>query len=111
MIEHGQVCYLQLPTTDVEASKAFYAGVFGWTVDDGTGFEAPGVIGQWITDRPVADAGPLLWIAVSDMDRTLAATTEHGGTHHTAPFPDGDERTLAVVRDPSGTELGLASHP
>ena len=51
-IVHGQVCYLQVPTTDLAASARFYAAVLGWQTDAReAGFEAPGVIGQFVTDR------------------------------------------------------------
>ena len=54
-IVHGQVCYLQVPTTDLAASARFYAAVLGWRTDPHeAGFEAPGVIGQFVTDRSPA---------------------------------------------------------
>ena len=56
---HGRIDYLQLPARDVARSEAFYAAVFGWSVENGS-FEAPGTIGQWTTERtPSPDAGPL----------------------------------------------------
>ena len=60
-LAHGQLCYLQIPAYDVAASARFYGRVFGWRVDPpGAGFEAPGLIGEWTTDRPPApDSGPL----------------------------------------------------
>ena len=47
---HGRIDYLQLPARDVARSAAFYAAVFGWSVENGS-FEAPGMIGQWTTER------------------------------------------------------------
>jgi hypothetical protein len=29
---NGKLCYVEIPATDVAASAAFYAGVFGWTI-------------------------------------------------------------------------------
>ena len=63
-MERGQLCYLQIPADDVEISARFYERVFGWGVDPpDTGFEAPGLIGQWVTDRPASPgSGPVGWI-------------------------------------------------
>ncbi|MCP4417483.1 MAG: VOC family protein, partial [Chloroflexi bacterium] len=30
----GVFCWVELSTTDAEAAKAFYTGLFGWEVDD-----------------------------------------------------------------------------
>jgi len=48
----GQIGYLQLPAVDVARSAAFYESVFGWSTDlASASFEAPGMIGQWITEH------------------------------------------------------------
>ena len=73
------------------------------------GFEAPGVIGQWVTDRPAtADAGVLLWIHVDSIDAALQMVRARGGRVVGAPTPDGDERWLATVLDPAGNAIGIA---
>ena len=78
----GQLCYLQIPALDVTTSARFYARVFGWQVDPPeAGFEAPGLIGQWVTDRPPApDAGPVGWIHVHDVRATLDLARDAGAT-------------------------------
>ena len=30
----GTFCWVELATTDGEAAKKFYSGLFGWTIDD-----------------------------------------------------------------------------
>jgi predicted enzyme related to lactoylglutathione lyase len=109
---HGQLVYVQIPALDATASARFYERVFGWQVDPpGTGFEAPGLIGQWVTDRPAApDAGPLAWIFVTDVDRALELAASCGGEVVEQPYPDGPVRVLATVRDPAGNLVGLAGH-
>ena len=111
-IVHGQVCYLQIPTTDLAASARFYAAVLGWQTDAGeAGFEAPGVIGQFVTDRaPAPDAGVVLWVAVDDVDAAVSAAEANGGRVLDAPSPDGPTRFLTTVADPSGNPVGLVSH-
>jgi predicted enzyme related to lactoylglutathione lyase len=110
-LTHGQVVYLQLPAADVATAAAFYQSVFGWRVEPPQpGFEAPGLIGQWVDDRPPAgDAGPLLWISVDDIETALSLCREHGGDVVEDPSPDGP-RTLATITDPAGNRIGLAQH-
>jgi predicted enzyme related to lactoylglutathione lyase len=110
-LAHGQLCYLQIPAHDVAASARFYGRVFGWRVDPpGAGFEAPGLIGEWTTDRPpAADAGPLGWMMVRDVAETLGAAERAGGTVRQGPIPDGPRR-LASFLDPAGNLVGIAQH-
>src|SRR5664280_2696458 len=78
---HGQVCYLQLPTTDLAASIAFYTAVFGWRGEPEFGsFEAPGLIGQWTDDlTPAPGSGPVLWLGVDQLWPALIRVVSHGG--------------------------------
>lgn len=64
MTTHGQVSYLQIPALDAMQSAGFYEKVFGWHIERPyPSFESPGLIGQWVTDRPAAPAGGVLaWI-------------------------------------------------
>ena len=109
---HGQVCYLQLPAADRNRAAVFYQAVFAWQAEvHDPDFEAPGVIGQWVEDRrPAPDAGPVLWLAVADMNETLELVTRHGGQILEPPAPDGPTRTLATIADPEGNPIGLAGH-
>ena len=111
-LAHGQVCYLQLPAADGARAAAFYAAVFGWEIEEpAPDFVPPGLIGQWVPGRPPApDAGPMLWLHVTDLAGTLARVTAHGGKILDPPSPDGPDRTLATIEDPEGNPLGLAAH-
>ena len=106
----GALGYLQLPTTDVAASIAFYEAVLGWRGEPAhASFEAPGLIGQWTTDLSPSPSGPVLWFTVDDLFPTLTRVTEHGGTVRGAPVLDQGERWLVEVDDPSGNRLGLVA--
>ena len=110
-LEPGQLCYLQIPALDITASARFYERLFGWEVDPPeAGFEAPGLIGQWVTDRPPApDAGPVGWINVADVGRALKDAQAAGATPREGPLPDGP-RLLASFTDPAGNLVGIVSH-
>ncbi len=72
---------------------------------------SPGLIGQWVPDRPpAADTGPTIWIHVADLDQALSLVVAHGGTVTSPPEPDGPSRTLATILDSEGNPIGLAAH-
>jgi hypothetical protein len=108
----GGISYLRIPATDVAESARFYQAVLGWELDgdpeapsfhDGTGH----VIGHWRTDVAVAhDAGIVPYIYVTDLDRTLARVSEHGGHVVHGPYLEGSLR-IATVHDPAGNLIGI----
>ncbi len=108
----GGVSYLRIPAPDPKRSAAFYASVFGWTVDadreepsfqDGTGH----VIGHFMADLPVAGAaGVRPYVYVERVTDTLERAVAHGGEVATEPYPEGN-LTVATFRDPAGNELGV----
>jgi predicted enzyme related to lactoylglutathione lyase len=108
---HGQIGYLQLPALDVARSAAFYEAVFGWSVDPTHGsFEAPGVIGQWTTQRtPSSKDGPVVWICADQLGPALRRVEANGGTVHGSPQLDGGERWLTEIDDPAGNRLGVVA--
>jgi len=110
-LRHGQLCYLQIPAADIAVSARFYERVLGWTIDPAeSGFEAPGLIGQWVLDRPVArEAGMIGWIHVDDIADTLARAEREGGSVAQQPEDDGP-RLLAAFTDPAGNLVGIVQH-
>ncbi len=106
---HGQVGYLQLPALDMATSAAFYRAVFGWSVELGQpGFQSPGLIGQWVTDRPPAvGTGPVLWICADALWPALQRVESNGGRVVGPPQLDGGERWLVEVADPAGNRIGI----
>lgn len=109
----GKICYIELPTSDVERSAEFYGGVFGWNIrqrgdghtafDDGVGE----VSGTWVTGRPASDRpGMLVYIMVDDVAETMAKVKAAGGEIVQDVGADAPEIT-ARFRDPGGNVLGL----
>ncbi len=106
------ISYLRIPSTDPQASAAFYEAVFGWKVDadrvdpsfeDGTGH----VIGHIHGDMEVAGkAGIRPYVYVESVEDALEKVTANGGNVVTPPYPEGD-LTVAVFGDPVGTVLGV----
>ena len=108
----GGVSYLRIPAPDPKGAAAFYATVFGWTVDtdraipnfqDGSGH----VIGHFMPDLPVAGAaGVRPYVYVDDVSATLERALSNGAAPATAPYPEGN-LTVATFRDPAGNEIGV----
>ena len=111
-MNHGQVCYLQLPAADRRRAAAFYQTVFGWkTGEHDPDLVSPGLIGEWVEGCPPAlEAGPVVWLAVRDLEETLGLVTARGGRILTPPASDGPTRILATIADPEGNPIGLAAH-
>lgn len=107
----GAVCYLQIPALDPMNSAEFYEHVFGWRIERPyASFEAPGLIGQWVSDRaPGREGGLLVWISVDSIDTTLATVRAHGGELLEPPSIDGP-RWIATIRDPAGNTIGIVQH-
>lgn len=105
--------YVELPTGEIEASKAFYETAFGWAMaafgpsyaattsgDTDVGLQA---------DRTEASKAPLPVIEVDDLETTLQAVRDAGGTilRPIFAFPGGRRFHFA---DPSGNELAAVTN-
>ena len=119
--KHGTPCWTDLQTTDVEAAKAFYGQLFGWTFDDlptpmGATYSLA-LVGSdtvaAIAPQPpmVAENNiPPMWstyIAVDDADKAVAAASENGGTVLMPADDIPGSGRMAFVADPSGAAVGL----
>ena len=114
---HGKICYLEIPTTDIPRSVAFYQAVFGWKVrrrgDGATAFDdAIGeVSGSWVTGRPASSTpGLLLYIMVEDIESTIESVVANRGRIVQPLGADAPELT-ARFADPDGNVLGLYQEP
>jgi len=113
----GTPSWVDLMVPDQEKAIAFYSGLFGWTVHPGgaeTGFYGMAEL----RGRPVAGIGrtppgqdvPAAWttyLAVSDVDRTVAAVTEAGGQVVMPVMEVMKAGRMAVAADPAGAVFGL----
>jgi uncharacterized protein len=114
---NGKICYLEIPTTDIARSVAFYQAVFGWKVrrrgDGATAFDdAVGeVSGSWVTGRPVSSTpGLLVYIMVDDIRSAIDSVLTNRGRIVQPLGGDAPELT-ARFADPDGNVLGLYQEP
>jgi len=110
---HHAIDYVEIPVTDLDAAKRFYAAAFGWSLadygPDYAGIQGDGKeMGGLRRDDRVAPGGPLVILYSEDLDRSAAAVTAAGGTIVTPAydFPGGRRFHFA---DPAGNELAVWS--
>ena len=110
---NGKICYIEIPAADIEQSRNFYSGVFGWTTrtrgdgsiafDDGVGQ----VSGTWIKGRKaMTNVEMLIYIMVDDIHASVVSVEAHGGKIVQPVGKDAPEIT-ARFSDPAGNILGL----
>lgn len=115
---HGKVCYVEIPTDDLDASVHFYRTLFGWetrTRDDGaTAFDdsTGSVSGSWVplTRLRPQPPGLLVYVMVDDIEAALAQARSLGSVITRPLGADAPELTARVL-DPAGNVLGLYQEP
>ena len=110
MRQDGKIDYVELPGTDLPATKAFYASAFGWRfVDYGpdyAAFEDGGLDGGFNGDPADRTDKPLVVLFATDLEAMFDRVTTAGGviTRPIFAFPGGRRFHF---RDPSGNELAV----
>jgi uncharacterized protein len=114
---NGKICYIELPSRDIEESSKFYNSVFGWNIrrrgDGSVAFDdsVGQVSGTWRTDRKSSsETGMIVHIMIDDIEVTMQKVKDLGGTIVQPVGMDAPEIT-AHFRDPSGNIFGLYQEP
>ena len=113
-----QMDYVEFPATDVEATKRFYHGVFGWDFQDWgpsyVSFHDGRLAGGFNAEAKPAEAagkatrGVLVVLYAAALEDTYAKVKAAGGkiVRETFEFPGGRRFHFA---DPNGNELAVWS--
>ena len=107
-----RIDYIEFRAVDLPATKAFFAGVFGWEFTDYgaeyTSFDDGRLSGGFTTSEPVIVGGVLVVLYAVDLEAVELRIVASGGvvTKPTYSFPGG--RRLHF-RDPNGNELAVWS--
>lgn len=105
-----QVVYVEIPSANLDASKAFYQKAFGWALTDfGPSYSSTMTLTVNIGlqgDAADATRAPLAVLEVPDLEAALRAVTQAGGavTRPIFSFPGGRRFQF---RDPGGNELAV----
>ena len=116
--EPGVPSWADLSSPDVEASKRFYAGLFGWQAQDaGPAEETGGYAMFTLRGKQVAGIGPLMdpnqpavwstYVSTDDADAAVARAREAGGQVVVEPMDVMDAGRMAFVAHPAGGYVGL----
>lgn len=79
----GYLDYIELPASDIPATKTFYGSVFGWSFTDYgpdyVAFDSAGRQGGFNAERKVVPSGgPLVVLYAADLDAMEAKVREAG---------------------------------
>jgi hypothetical protein len=107
--------WIELTSSDPEASRKFYADLFGWQIDVSPDPQYGGYAIARIGDGQVAGIGPTqspdapttwgLYIGTPDVDDLAKQVEAAGGKVIAPPFDVGDQGRMAVFQDPSGAYI------
>jgi uncharacterized protein len=112
----GTFSWVDLATTDTDAAKRFYTGLFGWDVDDQP-IPGDGVYTMLLRDgKAVAalfegqEGMPTAWssyVTVESADAAAAKASDLGGVPMGDPFDVMDAGRMAVIQDPTGAVFSV----
>jgi predicted enzyme related to lactoylglutathione lyase len=118
--KHGEICWRELATRDLQTALDFYSKLFGWTLEqtkvtpmdykeihlDGVAYGGMMAIDEkWGPEPP-----PSHWssyIAVDNADETVQKITANGGTVRVPPFDAPGVGRMSMVTDPSGAGFAI----
>jgi uncharacterized protein len=112
----GTFCWTDLTTTDQDAAKAFYSGMFGWEaedlpVGDGIVYSMMRLGGKNVAaispqSEQQREAGaPPTWnsyVSVESADAAAERAGQLGATVHAPPFDVMEAGRMSVIQDPQG---------
>jgi predicted enzyme related to lactoylglutathione lyase len=117
MAAPGTPNWVDLGSPDLEASRRFYAQLFGWRPDISPDPEFGGYTTFIKDDKQVAGAGALAnegqtpawstYVATDNADAVAARVEENGGGIVAPPMDVGQEGRMAVFTDPAGATFSV----
>jgi predicted enzyme related to lactoylglutathione lyase len=113
----GTPCWADISTSDPDAARAFYAGLFGWEWEVNPdpaygGYSIATLRGKRIVGLgpKMDDNGPTAWMtyfAVDDAAAVAATVPAAGGALLMPVMPIADQGVMAIAADPAGAVFGL----
>jgi predicted enzyme related to lactoylglutathione lyase len=111
---HHAIDYIEFEVADMQEAQRFYSAAFEWKFNDygpdyaGIQKQGGGEAGGFRVASTVTRGGPLVVLYSADLDRSLDAVRNAGGTITQEPFEFPGGRRFHF-RDPSGNELAVWS--
>lgn len=106
------VSWFEVAGTDTEKTQTFYANLFGWKIDADNEMQygMTDAIGKGIGGGVYGGADEpnvTIYVAVPDLDATLAKANELGGKTTMEPADVTGGPRIAQFSDPAGNKIGL----
>ena len=110
------VIHAEIRSEDPDATRSFFAELFGWKVASEGGFPGYTFIDTGVEGGPATAIGPrqgaedevLFFVGVEDVHATLRRAEELGGTI-TQPAQEVPGVTFGVFADAQGHKIGVAA--
>lgn len=108
------VVHFEIGSADTAQAAAFYAGLFGWTVDANNPMNY-GIVDTHAADAAesgigggIAEGAPrvMVYVQVDDPQAALDSAVALGGSV-VEPVSDNPMVTMAIFADPDGNHIGL----
>jgi hypothetical protein len=105
---NNAVNYFEVGTPDVNATKAFYGGLFGWQIGDSGDYRMveSDKGGVWDTATTGGGSWAIFYVQVEDVQATIAKAVELGAKV-LVPLTDNGPLEFAHLQDPHGNRLGV----
>lgn len=124
MPKHGEFCWTEIATTDLERCKTFYSEIFGWKIKQSQNSE---IEMEYLEFRPHSgmNCGGIFemkeemfggtvppphfmnYIAVDDVDESASKAFDLGGTIVHPPTDIPNVGRFCVVKDPTGATFSM----
>ena len=122
MPKNGEFCWTEIATDNLEASKTFYAEVFGWQYKNGDVPDADFQYLEFGTDSEKPSGGMFemkpefyggetpkphrnIYVSVDDVDETASKAFDLGGTIVSPPADVPNVGRFCQIKDPTGAEF------
>lgn len=113
----GTPSWVDVLSSDPDKAKDFYAGLFGWTVEESgpefgnyVNFRSDGHLVAGMVHNTGDMGSPDVWttyLSTGDAEATARAVTDAGGQIVTPAMKVGDLGSMAVLADPAGGIFGV----
>jgi predicted enzyme related to lactoylglutathione lyase len=107
------IVHIEFSSSDFARTATFYGDLFGWQTQQNAGatymkFDgADGASGGWVRADMVQSPGPIPYLVVDDLVRTMDKVEKSGGRIITRRLPFAGGGEVGLVADPDGNVLGL----
>jgi hypothetical protein len=115
--EPGTPSWVDLGTADIDATRSFYEGLFGWETQVADDPAAGGYTMCTLGGKNVAGLGPLMsqdqppawtsYVSVASCDATVAKAKDAGGMVFVEPMDVLDVGRMAIFADPTGAVIAV----